>query len=596
MSGRSEVDEFVDPRDAQRFVDASSWSELDWPAWTEADEAALTAVLVAADPALAVEPAAAEVVAVAETAPLDRALLGRLAGVDVDELDDTGLVSFAVAWTRVSNHAAAQVARAVVRFRSRIDPGEALSASTLTSAEFGIALGLGAGGADRLVATSAALAARLPDTLAALDGGEVSWAKATVLAERTASLTPELARRVEESVLPAAGSRTPARHAEAVRRAVDRIDPDGAAERRRRAACDIALIRTHVGDGMGELFARLPSEDLDAVWTGADAWARRAKAAGDARTLDQLRVAALVRWATSFLSHGDSTVCDDVCESLIAPAVVGDSAGGHEDSNGGGSSARNDDSTGSHDRAGTVADGVPVTRPPTRHGRPVAVRVLWDLPSVLGLAEHPGELADSNAMLSAETVRAMVADGVELRRLLFDEATGELVDLTTRSFSLPPTTRAAHRAPVELHILMSTSDWHAVQAGDDPRMAAAVEAGPSAIRAMLAAPLTAAELEHKPDAYPAPAALADFVATRDRHPANPGAGLSAAHASDLDHVVSARNGGKTVRDNLATATRRWHRLRTLGGWTVRRVGRGWQWTSPVGRTTTTRPYDYRLRL
>jgi hypothetical protein len=280
--------------------------------------------------------------------------------------------------------------------------------------------------------------------------------------------------------------------------------------------------------------------------------------------LDQLRVAALVRWATSFLSHGDSTVCDDVCESLLDPA--GD------------------------------VESLAAARPPTRHGRPVAVRVLWDLPSLLGLADYPGELADSSATLSAETVRAMVADGVELRRLLFDEAAGELVDLTARSFSLPPTTRATHRAPVELHILMSTTEWRAAKAGDDAQLATAVEAGPPAIRAMLAAPLTAAELEHKPDAYPAPAALADFVATRDRHPANPGAGLSAAHASDLDHVISVRNGGKTVRDNLATATRRWHRLRTLGGWTVQRVGRGWQWTSPTGRTTTTRPYDYRLRL
>lgn len=575
--------DLFEPCDEQRFLDASYLPALDWPAWSEADEVALTAALVAADPALRVEPAAAEVVAVAETAPLDRALLGRLADVDVDELDDAGLVSFAVAWTRVSNHAAAQVARAVARFRSRIDPGEALGASTLTSAEFGVALSLGAGGADRLVATSAALAARLPDTLAALDRGEISWSKATVVAERTAGLTPELSRRVEESVLPGAGARTPARHAEAVRRAVDRIDPAGAAERRRRAACDIALIRTHVGDGMGELFARLPSEDLDAVWTGADAWARRAKAAGDARTLDQLRVAALVRWATSFLSHGDSTVCDDVCESLREP-------------HGGEPSAGNDAAAGNNEPVSPAIGSVAAARPPTRHGRPVAIRVLWDLPSLLGIAEHPGELADSGATLSAETVRAMVADGVELRRLLFDEATGELVDLSARSFSLPPTTRAAHRAPVELHILMSTSEWRAVQAGDDPEPAAAVETAPPPIRAMLAAPLTAAELEHKPDAYPAPAALADFVATRDRHPANPGAGLSAAHASDLDHVVPVRNGGKTVRDNLATATRRWHRLRTLGGWTVRRVGRGWQWTSPLGRTTTTRPYDYRLRL
>jgi len=580
MSGRVDLAELVEPCDAQRFVDASLWPDLAWPEWTEADEAALTETLIAADPALRSEPPAAEVVADAETAPLDRALLGRLAAVDVDELDDAGLVSFAVAWTRVSNHAAAQVARAVARFRSRIDPGEALSASALTAAEFGVALGLGAGGADLLVATSAALATRLPDTLAALDRGEVSWPKAIALVERTAGLTPELARRVEQVVLPAAASRTPARHAEAIRRAVDRIDPGGAAERRRRAQADIALIRTHVGDGMGELFARLPSEDLDAIWTGADTWARRAKAAGDIRTLDQLRVAALVRWATSFLSHGDSTVCDDICESLVGPVEAGGIHG----------------STGDPEPVGAVATSGAGARPPTRHGRRVAVRVVWDVRSLLGLADDPGELADSGATLSAETIRELIADGVELRRLLVDEATGELLDLTARGFSLPPRTGTAHGGPVELHVVMSTAEWDALQTGADSQLATAVDAAAPMIGAMLAAPLTAAELEHWPDAYPAPAALADFIATRDRHPTNPGAGLSAAHASDLDHVVAVRDGGKTVRENLTTPTRRWHRLRTLGGWTVRRVGRGWQWTSPLGRTITTRPYDYRLRL
>lgn len=504
----------------------------------------------------------------AETAPLDRALLCRLAGVDVDDLDDAGLVSFAVAWTRVANHAAAQVARAVARYRARIDPGEVLSASTLTAAEFGVALGLGAGGADRLVSTAAALATRLPDTLAAVDRGEVSWPKAMTLVERTAGLTPEQARRVEEIVLPAAASRTPARHAEAVRRTVDRIDPDGAAKRRRLAESDIALIRTHVGDGMGELFARLPSEDLDAVWTGADAWARRAKAAGDNRTLDRLRVAALVRWATSFLSHGDSAVCDEVCAAAGEPAepVV----------------------------ESVVVESESGARPPTRHGRPVAIRVVWDLRSLLGLADGVGELADSGAVLSAETIRTMIASGAAVRRLLVDDATGELLDLSRHGCPLPPADGTAHCGPVEIHVVVSTAERQALNDGTDAELARAMDAAPPGIRALLTAPLAAPELDDSPDAYPAPAALADFVATRDRHPANPCAGLSAAHASDLDHVVPVRAGGPTVRDNLATSTRRWHRLRTLGGWTVRRVGRGWQWTSPLGRTTTTQPYDYRL--
>lgn len=562
----------TEPHDDERFLDASCLPAHDWPAWTEADEVALTAVLVAGDPLQRAEPSAATIVADAEVAPVDRAMLCGLAGVDVEALDDAGLVSFAVAWTRVANHAAAQVARAVARFHARVDRGELLSASALTSAEFSAALRLGSGGADRLVATATALSTRLPDTLAAVESGEVSWPKATVLAERTAVLPPALARRIEELVLPAAPSRTPARHAEAVRRAVDRIDPAGLAERRRRAEADIALIRSHVGDGMGELFARLRSEDLDTIWTGADAWARRTKAAGDARTLDQLRVAALVRWASSFLSHGDSAICDETCDPReVVSAAATDAAA---------------------ERADLASP--PRAHPPRRHGRPVTVRALWDLRSLVGLDARPAELADSGATLDPDAMREMVAGGAEMRRLLIDEATGEMLDLGSRSYALPPVDDSAHAAPVELQVVVMTDDWARLQAGVDAELCAAVEAAPRPIRAMLSAPVTAAALDTTPQAYPAPAALADFVATRDRHPTNPCAGRSAASAADLDHVRPVRDGGETVRSNLTSSTRRWHRLRTIGGWSLQRLGRGWLWTSPLGRTTITGPYDYRL--
>jgi hypothetical protein len=211
-------------------------------------------------------------------------------------------------------------------------------------------------------------------------------------------------------------------------------------------------------------------------------------------------------------------------------------------------------------------------------------------------------------------MRAIVAGGVHLRRLLVNPETGELADLTPARYPLPAADGSAHIAPVELHIVMPMDEWQALQTDDhaepaepghtdaghtdagcaDTQLADALRAADPQIHAMVAAPMTAANLDTTPQAYPAPAALADFVATRDRHPSSPGAGLTPARASDLDHVVPVRDGGTTVRDNLATPTRRWHRLRTLGGWTVRRVGRGWQWISPTGRTTTTHPHDYRL--
>ena len=492
-----------------------------------------------------------------ECEPLTPEAIARLAEFDIESASDAEVVAMMSAWARVRTYAEGQIARAVLALRDRAPGSELIDNDQLVSAEVAAALHLGTGGADRLVSTTVGLATRFPSTLAAVQDGRVSWAKATTLVEHASVLDDAAARLVEGQVLPAASERTPAQHADAVRRAVDRLDPASADARRRRAQRDIELVREHLGDGMGVLFARIASEQLDTVWLGADAWARRQKAAGDRRTLGQLRVAALVQWAQSFLVHGDPSRCDFDCGA---------------------------------------AEG---TRPPRRHGRPIRLTVLWDLTSVLGITDRCGELADSGASLPSSAMHELVAGGAVIRRLLVDSDTGELVDLSAQGVWLAPSDgRRGHRQPVELHVVTTTRQWRAMQAGEDDVLAAALASPRCAaipgLHELLLAPASADALDQTPHAYPTPARLAEFIGARDRHPTSPGAGLSAARASDIDHVVSVRAGGKTVRDNLHTPTRRWHRLRTYGGWSVTRWGRGWRWISWTGRTVTTRPHDYRL--
>jgi hypothetical protein len=227
----------------------------------------------------------------------------------------------------------------------------------------------------------------------------------------------------------------------------------------------------------------MPAEDLETVCHGADAWARRAKAAGDPRTLDQLRVGALVEWATCFLTTGTSTP--------------------HTDNLG------------------------PMPGPPRRHGRPITVNVTIDLPTFLGLTDSPGEVLGTGALIPADAIRDLIPDAA-IRRVIYDPQTGHLLDLgmTTR--------------------------------------------------------------------IPTPA-LADFCAMRDVTPTTPTAGLTPAGAGDLDHNTRPEDGGPTNRDNLHSPNRRWHRAKTLTGWTVTpNPDRTWTWTSPAGRTYRTQPHDYRL--
>ena len=220
--------------------------------------------------------------------------------------------------------------------------------------------------------------------------------------------------------------------------------------------------------------------------------------------------------------------------------------------------------------------------------------MLWDLTSLLGLTRHCGELTDSGAMLPPDALADIVAGGVKIRRMLIDD-TGELIDLTPRTWRLRRTKPTDLDAPVVLSVIVTQTMWDAiVDRSADPTLIAAIAAAPRAVRDMLAHPVTADSLDNTPDAYPAPSRLAEFVAMRDRHPTNPTAGTSAAAAADIEHPQPYARGGKTVRINTTAVIRRWHRLKTLGGWTIHRHDRGWLWTSPKGRQYVTGPYDYRL--
>src|SRR5581483_2247907 len=275
-----------------------------------------------------------------------------------------------------------------------------------TWAEVGAALRLGDGAATGLVHTSRMLTGELPATLDAMRDGRLSRQKADVIVELTATLTPDQRTEVEQATLAKAAERTPAQHRAALRRMVDRIDPDGLDRRRAKARADIRLVRAHLGDGMGELFASLPAEDLDTIWTAADTWARREKAAGHPDTLDQLRVGALLRWAESFLTHGDPTTCDTQC-TLTDSAKV--------------------------DAEPAVADQRGSVCRPRRHGRPVVLNLLWDLPSYLGLTDTPGISLDSGATIPAAVLRDLATDA-EVRRLLYDPTSGQLRDATPGTY------------------------------------------------------------------------------------------------------------------------------------------------------------------
>ncbi|HEU5035250.1 MAG TPA: DUF222 domain-containing protein [Mycobacteriales bacterium] len=528
------------------------WVQEGFAGWLEA--------LAAADPLRPRDPAV--IVATAETAPLTPSLLAELATVDAATLDPSAQVGYVVAWARVENLAVAGKLTGIAALAGPAPTGPAPTGpapvgpasvrpasadlATLTDhafafAEVGAALRVGDGESTALVHAARELTVRLPATLAAMRAGTLSWRKARTLVERTATLTDDQCAQIETTVLPHAGTRTPAQHDAALRRAIDRLDPTAAAQRRRHREHDITLIRCHVGDGMAELFARLPSEDAELLWAGADAWARRGKSTGDPRPLEHLRVAALVTAMESFLTHGTFTPTGTPTgtpTSTPTGSATGAPATGTPTSTPTGSS--DGDGTGSSDgtdrprpgdRAASSDPGRAGAGAPRRHGRPITINLTLDLPTFLGLTDHPGELLGTGTLIPAAAIRDLLPDA-QIRRLITHPLSGHLLDAT------PHTVRPS-------------------------------------------------------------APLAAFVALRDVTATTPTAGptgsATGAGAGDLDHLIARRDGGPTTRANLHSPTRRWHRAKTLAGWTVHHNDHGgWTWTSPTGRTYDTAPHDYRL--
>src|SRR4051794_40612169 len=456
-------------------------------------------------------PTDAEVCAEAADAAtgLGPGLLSRLDRVDIEALDGDAAVDAAVAFDRVANRVAARRMRAVATAVRRQLGTERVDPIQLASAELAGALALGSGSIGTEVTCALALTGPLTRTLAAMDAGDVQYDKAQFLVEQTLDLFDDQAQAVEALVLDAAARRTWAQHAAAVRRAMVRVDPGAPARRRANADRASRLVRRYGDDGLAQLIVTLPTAQVDAAYTAADAWARARKATGDDRTLDVLRADAITRWATSYLTHGDPTTCDRACDPAPTPATADDA---DADADTGDVEPQVDPDTGEildpdpADEPPPASADQPLSPPapvavssrraPTRHGKPLRVGLVWDLPSLLGLTDHPGELIDTGEVLAAADMRTLTASGIRVRRMLID-TDGELLDLTPDSWLLPPepgqdaaaTGPPTHGQPMWLGIVVDHTTWqawhHRTLTGI---LATAITLAPRPIRDLLDAP------------------------------------------------------------------------------------------------------------
>jgi hypothetical protein len=340
-------------------------------------------------------------------------------------------------------------------------------APVLASAEVSLACGLSRTGSDRLVDASEALfmQGRLPRLRRLLHSGWVEWAKLDWFVRDTAHLDVVVANAVERIVLgdlapdtPDAPGAEPGEELDvladptrpglglprivsmtvpelraAIAAAVAAIDAEGA-ERAAWNARAARRVRCQANqDGTATLTTELAVEAAAAVWNALTAGAKAAKAAGDPRSLDQLRADELLARTTGTPqpppAPGDTPdptqdangVPDAASDDR--PGETGDRASGEDtgpadaestDAAGAAETVAVTDATGGS--AGSADGGAchacgqePGQARWRRAGRPLSVSLTLPLASYVGMLNDPGRL-DGFGPVAAVVARQIIDD------------------------------------------------------------------------------------------------------------------------------------------------------------------------------------------
>ena len=232
------------------------------------------------------------------------------------------------------------------------------------------------------------LVGHLPNTISALSTGEISVAHATVIARETATaikngLSPESVFRVEQTALAHAEFHTPGQVASKVKTTIAKLAPEDFEEIVDRARDSRRVTFYPEADGMATVIAILPAEDAQTVMKSIEAFIVKRDGEDAAE------------W--SVLSADMKRA--DALTTIAAQALA------------------------------SMANDV------QPHRRPITISVAIDLPTLLGLAENPGQLAGYGA-IPASVARRLAADG-NWQRFVSDPTTGNLLDFGREKYTPP---------------------------------------------------------------------------------------------------------------------------------------------------------------
>lgn len=323
--------------------------------------------------------------------------LSELVAIDPGKLSPSSRIDYLTALERQTAWLQALMQRAIIAVSGN-DPSVAngkepfFGVDEAEREDVSTALRLSAGTAQSRIDVARTLVNYLPNTCSALATGDISLAHANVISKETAAairdgLTEYQIFEVEQRAIAHAEFHTPAQVANQVRTSLARIAPETFEDTVARARDTRRVSCYNDSDGMSTVVAILPAADAQVVMNAIESFIRLANtdienrdgsvADKDARSTDMKRADALTAIAAA---------------SLSASSV-------------------------------------------TPHRRPISINVTIDLPTLLGLAENPGQLNGYGA-IPASVARELASDG-NWKRFITEPQTGNLLDFGRESYEPP---------------------------------------------------------------------------------------------------------------------------------------------------------------
>jgi len=320
-------------------------------------------------------------------------ILGELIEINPHSLGEAGKLDYLAALDRQESWICALKQEALVAIAGEVadETGGIFGAVDDEEREdVATALRLSPTAAQNRIDVARVLVGHLPNTISALATGEISAAHATVIAKETAAairngLSEDAVFRVEQTALAHAEFHTPGQVATKVKTTIAKLAPEEFEEIVDRARDSRRVSCYPEADGMATVVAILPAEDAQTVMKSIEAFILKRNQEDEVDA----------EW---------SMLSADMKRADALTAIASEALG-------------------------AMAEDV---RP---HRRPITISVAVDLPTLLGLAENPGQLAGYGA-IPASVARKLAADGT-WQRFVSDPTTGNLLDFGREKY-IPP--------------------------------------------------------------------------------------------------------------------------------------------------------------